>query len=53
MNGIFLPTLTYESKTWAWNRTQQSGVHAVEMSYPRRACQLTRCEDESNESNVA
>ena len=23
-NSIILPTLTYESKTWTWTRTQQS-----------------------------
>ena len=49
-NSILLPTLTYGSETWAWNRAQQSSVRAVEMSYTRGACGVTRWEDESNES---
>ncbi len=28
-SSILLPTLTYESETWTWNREQQSSVHAV------------------------
>ena len=28
-NSILLPTLTYESETWTWNRAQQSRVCAV------------------------
>ncbi len=34
-NSIVLPTLTYRSETWMWNRVQQSRVTAVEMSYLR------------------
>ncbi len=49
-NSILLPTLTYGSETWIWNRAQQSKVHAVEMSYLRQACGVTRWEGESNES---
>ncbi len=33
-----------------WNRTQQSRVPAMEMSYLSRACGVTRWEGESNES---
>ncbi len=33
MNSILLPTLTYGSETWAWNKAQRSRVHAVEMNY--------------------
>ncbi len=40
-NSILLPTLTYGSKTWTWNRAQQSRVRAVEMSYLRGACGVT------------
>ncbi len=39
-----------ESETWTWNRAQQSRVCAVEMSYLRGACGLTRWEGESSES---
>ena len=49
-NNILLPTLTYESETWIWNRAQQSGVCGVEMSYLRGTCGVTRWEDESNEN---
>ncbi len=49
-NSILLPTLTYGSETWMWNRVQQSRVCAVEMSYPRGACGVTRWDGESNES---
>ena len=40
----------YGSETWAWNRAQQSRVRAVEMSYPRRACGVTRWENENKEN---
>ncbi len=33
INSILLPTLTYGSETWAWNRAQRSRVRAVEMNY--------------------
>ncbi len=49
-NSILLPTLTYGSETWTWNRAQQSRVHAVELSYQRGACGVTRWEGDSNES---
>ncbi len=49
-SSILLPTLTYGSETWTWNRAQQSRVHAVEMSYLRGACGVTRWEGESNNS---
>ncbi len=42
--------MTYGSETWTWNRAQQSKVHAVEMSYLRGVCGVTRWEGESNES---
>ncbi len=31
-NTVIVPTLTYASKTWAWNESQRSRVQAVEMS---------------------
>ncbi len=49
-NSIPLPALTYRSETWTWNRAQQSRVCAVEMSYMRGGCGVTRWEGESNES---
>ncbi len=49
-NSVLLPTLTYGSETWTWNRGQQSRVRAVEMSYLRGACRVARWDGESNES---
>ncbi len=49
-NSIFLPTMTYGSEPCMWNRVQQSRVRAVEMSYLRGACGVTRWEGENNES---
>ncbi len=48
-NSTLLPTLTYGSETWTWNRGQQLRVCAVEISYLRGACGVTRWERESNE----
>ncbi len=41
-NSILLPTLTYGSENWTWNGAQQSRVRAVEMSYMRGACRVSR-----------
>ncbi len=49
-NSVLLPTLTYGSETWTWNRVQQSRVQAVEMSYLRGTCGVTMWDGESNES---
>ncbi len=49
-NSVLLPTLTYGSETWTWNRAQRSRVCVVEMSYLRGACGVTRLDGESNES---
>ena len=49
-NCIILPTLTYGSESWTWNRAQQSRVCVVKMSYLRAACGVTRWEGDSNES---
>ena len=49
-NSIILPTLTYGSETWTWNSAQQSRLRAVEMSYLRGACGVTRWDGLSNES---
>ena len=49
-NSILLPTLTYGSETWTWNSAQQSRLRAVEMSYLRGACGVTRWDGLSNES---
>ncbi len=48
-NSILLPTLTYGSKSWTWNGVQQSRVHAVEISYLRGACGVSRWDGLSNE----
>ncbi len=47
-NSILLPTLTYGSKNWTWNGAQQSRVCAVEMSYLRGACGVSRWDGLSN-----
>ncbi len=49
-NSIHLPTLMYGSEIWTWNMAQQSRVHAVEISYPREACEVTKWDGESNEN---
>ncbi len=49
-NTITVPTLTYASKTLAWNESQRSRVQAVEMSYLRGACGVSRIVGMSNES---
>ncbi len=41
-NSILLPTLTYGLENWTWNGAQQSRVHAVEMSYLRGVCGVSR-----------
>ncbi len=38
-NTVIVPTLIYASKTWAWNESQRSRVHAVEINYLRSECQ--------------
>ncbi len=45
-NGIPLPTMTYGSETWPWNRAQQSRVHTVDMRM-RGAYGVTRWDGES------
>ncbi len=41
-NSILLPTLTYGSENWTWNGVQQARVQAVEMSYLRGGCGVSR-----------
>ncbi len=48
-NSILLPTVTYGSENWTWNGAQQSRVCAVEMSYLREACGVSRWDGLSNE----
>ncbi len=48
--AIIVPTLTYASETWAWNESQRSRMQAVEMSYLRSACGVSRMDGMSNES---
>ncbi len=47
-NSILLPTLTYGLKNWTWKGVQQSIVRAVEMSYLRGACGVSRWDRLSN-----
>ncbi len=49
-NSILLPILTYGSENWTWNGAQQSSVRAVEMSYLRGACGVSRWDGLSNTS---
>ncbi len=49
-NTIIVPTLTYASETWAWNESQKSSVQAVELSYLRSACGVSRVDGMRNES---
>ncbi len=41
-NSILLPAQTHGSENWTWNGAQQSRVCAVEMSYLRGACGVSR-----------
>ncbi len=50
INTVIIPTLTYASETWAWNISQRSRVQAVEMSYLRGACGVSRRDGMVNES---
>ena len=45
-----MPTLTYGSDTWIWDREHQSRVRVVETSYLKGACGVTRWEGESNDN---
>ncbi len=48
-NSIALPTLSYASETWwTWNVAQQAQFRAVEMSYIKGACEISRWNLESN-----
>ncbi len=49
INSILL-ILTYRSENWTWKGAQQSRVHAVEMSYLRGACGVSRWDGLINES---
>ncbi len=49
-NSILLPTLTYWLKNWTWNGAQQSRVRALQMSYLRGVCGVSRWDGLSNES---
>ncbi len=49
-NTVVVPTLTYASETWTWKESQRSRVQAVDMSYLRGACGVSRMDGVSNES---
>ena len=49
-DGVIVPMITYASETWAWNECHRSRIQAIEMSYLRAACGVSRLEGESNES---
>ncbi len=42
-------SIRYASETWTWNAAQQSRIQAVEVSYVRGACGVSRWDAESNE----
>ncbi len=48
-NTVKVPILTYASKTGAWNESQRSRGQAVEMSYLRSACGVSRMDGMSTE----
>ncbi len=48
-NSVILPTLSYASETRTWNAAQQSRIRAVEITYMRGACGVSRWDRESNE----
>ncbi len=50
-NSILLPTLTFGSENWTWNGAQQLRVRAIEMSYLRGLCGVSR-EDELSKDCV-
>lgn len=47
-NSVCLLMLMSGSETWMWSRAQQSRLWAVERSYLRGACGITRRDAESN-----
>lgn len=47
--SIIVPTLTYGSELWKWNEAEQSKVRAVEMTYLRAGCGVTRLDRMRNE----
>ncbi len=49
-NSIILPTLSYASETWTWNTGQQTQIRAMEKSYVRGACEISRWDQESTEN---
>ncbi len=49
-NSILLPTPAYGLENGTWNGAQQSRVRAVEMSYLRGACGMSRWDGLNNES---
>ncbi len=49
-NSILLPTLTHGSENRTWNGAQQLRVSAVEMSYLKGVCGVSRRDGLSNES---
>ncbi len=49
-DSIIVPKVVYSSETWRWNKSQKSRIQAVEMSYLRGACGVSRVNGESNEN---
>ncbi len=49
-NTVIAQTLTYASETWTWNESQRSRVQALEISYLRSACGVSRMDGMRNES---
>ncbi len=49
-NTVIVPALTYASETRAWNESQRSRVQAMEMSYLKSVCGVSRMGGMTNES---
>ncbi len=47
-NSTFPPPLLYAPETWMWNAAQQSQIQALEMSYLRGACSVSRWDGENS-----
>ncbi len=49
-DSIIVPIVAHGSEAWMWSKNQRSRVQAVEMSYLRGACSMSRTDGESYES---
>ncbi len=49
-NNTIIPIVAHTSETWMWNKYQKSKIQAVEISYLRGGCGMSRMDGESNEN---